>query len=33
MSKQDALFEAMMKQYENNSSSYTKNSSAKEYDL
>jgi hypothetical protein len=32
MSKQDALA-AMLKQYENNSSSYSKNSSAKEYDL
>lgn len=32
MSKNDALA-AMLKQYEDNSSSYTKNSSAKEYDL
>lgn len=32
MSKNDALA-AMLKQYENNSSSYSKNSSAKEYDL
>jgi hypothetical protein len=32
MSKQDALA-AMLKQYEGNSSSYSKNSSAKEYDL